>query len=440
MEGENNRMDDDPEIVEEVICPSSPKQLSLNVPQKVKDVILEKLMRENPNLHGKKLNLNIVSSQVGFSNKNPNYNFSYSIMKKKKQIRNRLQDPMNLNNNHSTIPRKPVSSSFTLISLSSDEETAENTDVSSSSTSSIQDDLIDSKDRTALENFRNGDSDFKDNLPQRVASKPPSQCSSLLTLSTDEDIAMPVVNAGDVETLTSQDLPNPSEDNPDFISVEFLQGKCNCLDLIAEVKKLSNPLCSLRFKDNWTLEAVSRQALVQAFGEKFLTNILSDTNACEDSNPAQLLESSREHFEEVQPSSCDVNEMNKNALVNVETQTEEFSVVVPESVNAETQTESSSVMVPESEIQPNDQILLDPEFCSFNPRCDDDIDVDELLDSEEEQEIIHQGPKLGDLPQAELLSFLGLCTHQEAQQKRDATMGNRVELPRKSKRNRLKKR
>jgi len=435
MEGENNRMDDDPEIVEEVIFPSSPKQLSLNVPQKVKNAILEKLMRENPNLHGKKLNLNIVSSQVGFSNKHPNYNFSYSIVKKRKEIR-RLHDP-NLNNNRS---RKPVSSSITLISLSSDEETGEHTDASSSSSSSIHDDLIDSKDRTSLENFRNGDSDFKDNLLQRVASNPLSQCSSLLTLSTDEDFAMPIVNPGDEETLTSQDLPNPSEHNPDFISVEFLQGKCNCLDLIAEVKKLSNPLDSLKFNDNWEFEAVSRQALVQAFGEKFLTNILSDTNACEDSNQSQLLESSRENFEEVQPSSCDVNEMNKNALVNVETQTEEFSFVVPESVNAETQTESSSVMVPESEIQPNDQFLLESEFCTFNPRCDDDIDVDELLNSEEEQDIIHQGPKLGDLPQAELLSFLGLCTHQEAQQKREATMGNRVELPRKSKRNRLKKR
>merc|ERR1712098_541297 len=112
----------------------------------------------------------------------------------------------------------------------------------------------------------------------------------------------------------------------------------------------------------------------------------------------------------------------------------------PESVNAETRTESSSVMVPESEIQPNDQFLLESEFCTSNQRCDDDIDVDELLNSEEEQDIIHQGPKLDDLPQAELLSFLGLCTHQEAQQKREATMGNCVELPRKSKRNRLKKR
>ena len=74
-------------------------------------------------------------------------------------------------------------------------------------------------------------------------------------------------------------------------------------------------------------------------------------------------------------------------------------------------------MVPEAEFQTNDQSSLD--ICTFNsqPPCDD-FDVDDLLDSEEEQDIIHEGPSLGDLPRTELLSFLGLCSHGEADRRR----------------------
>ena len=77
-------MDDDLEIVEEVINPTVTKQLSLDVSQEMRNAILETLVKENPNLHGKKLNFNIVSKQVGQSFRNPSRcNFSYSSFEEK---------------------------------------------------------------------------------------------------------------------------------------------------------------------------------------------------------------------------------------------------------------------------------------------------------------------------------------------------------------------
>ena len=86
-------------------------------------------------------------------------------------------------------------------------------------------------------------------------------------------------------------------------------------------------------------------------------------------------------------------------------------------MDAATQTEEVPSMVTEAEGRTNDQSSLD--ICTFNsqPPCDD-FDVDDLLDSEEEQDIIHEGPSLGDLPRTELLSFLGLCSHEEADRRR----------------------
>ena len=61
-------MDDDLEIVEEVINPTVTKQLSLDVSQEMRNAILETLVNENPNLHGNKLNLNILHSHPTPSN------------------------------------------------------------------------------------------------------------------------------------------------------------------------------------------------------------------------------------------------------------------------------------------------------------------------------------------------------------------------------------
>ena len=86
-------------------------------------------------------------------------------------------------------------------------------------------------------------------------------------------------------------------------------------------------------------------------------------------------------------------------------------------MDAATQTEEVYSMVTEAAVQANDQSSLD--VCTFNSQPpSDDLDVDDLLDSEEEQEIIHEGPSLGDLPRTELLSFLGLCSHEEADRRR----------------------
>jgi len=404
-------MDDDLEIVEEVINPTVTKQLSLDVSQEMRNAILKTLVKENPNLHGKKLNLNIVSKQVGQSFRNPSRcNFSYSILKRKPVPVNRkrfLQDPINLNNN---CTRKPVlrdikdvpkSSSLTLISLSSDEE----------------DDLIDLKDGNLSEK---DEMEIKGGSPLQIVTDPLSQCS-LLTVSTDEDFALPEVTCvDDGNNLASQDLAGPPVNlNVEFISIKFLQGKCSINNFLAEVKKLSNPLDSLKFNANWELEAVSRQALVEAFGEPFVTDILCNTNACEDSLKPQSPESSNQNFEEIHPPRCEFIE--RNVFVDAESQTEEVPSVVPE-----------------AEFQTNDQSSLD--ICTFNsqPPCGD-LDVDDLLDSEEEQEVIHEGPSLGDLPRTELLSFLGLCSHEEADRRRAVTLSNCVKLPRKSKRVKSKK-
>merc|ERR1719300_1601905 len=154
-------MDDDLEIVEEVISSTVTKQLSLDVSPEMRNAILERLVKENPNLHGKKLNLNIASKQVGQSFRNPSgFNFSYSILKKKPVPVNSkrfLQDPINLNNN---CTRKPVlrdikdvpkSSSLTIISLSSDEE----------------DDLIDLKDGNLSEK---DEKEFKGGSPLQIVT------------------------------------------------------------------------------------------------------------------------------------------------------------------------------------------------------------------------------------------------------------------------------
>jgi len=429
-------MDDDLEIVDEVISPNAAKQLSLDVSQEMRNAILERLVKENPNLRGKKLNLNILSNQVGKTYRNPTKcNFSYSIVKKKPVPLNRkrfLQDPCNLNNNrtrkpvNSDIKDVPKTSSFSLISLSSDEETSVNANGSlgSSSHSSsfassiLEDDFIDMKDGNLSDK---DETDFKGSSPLQTITDPLSQCS-ILAVSTDEDLAVPeVTRVDDGFNLASQDLASPpTNHNVEFISVKSLQSKCNFENFLDEVKKLSNPLDSLKFNANWELEAVSRQALVDAFGEPLVTDILCNTNACEDSLKPQSSESSIKNFEEIQPPRCD-EVIEGNVLVDAATQTEEVYS-----------------MVTEAAVQANDQSSLD--VCTFNSQPpSDDLDVDDLLDSEEEQEIIHEGPSLGDLPRTELLSFLGLCSHEEADRRRAVTLSNCVKLPRKSKRVKSKK-
>jgi len=428
-------MDDDLEIVDEVIRPNAAKQLSLDVSQEMRNTILERLVKENPNLRGKKLNLNILSNQVGKTYRNPTKcNFSYSIVKKKPVPLNRkrfLQDPCNLNNNrtrkpvNSDIKDVPKTSSFSLISLSSDEETSVNANGSlgSSSHSSsfassiLEDDFIDMKDGNLSDK---DETDFKGSSPLQTITDPLSQCSLL----TDEDLAVPEVTCvDDGNNLASQDLADPPINHNvdmEFISVKPFQGKCNFENFLAEVKKLPNPMDSLKFNANWELEAVSRQALVEAFGEPLVTDILSNTNACEDSLKPQSSESSIQNFEEIQPPRCD-KVIERNVFVDAATQTEE----VPS-------------MVTEAEGRTNDQSSLDVSTFNSKPPCDD-LDVDDLLDSEEEQEIIHEGPSLGDLPRTELLSFLGLCSHEEADRRRAVTLSNCVKLPRKSKRVKSKK-
>ena len=406
-------MDDDLEIVDEVINPTAAKQLSLDVSQEMRDAILERLVKENPNLRGKKLNLNILSNQVGKTYRNPTKcNFSYSIVKKKPVPLNRkrlLQDPCNLNNNRTRKPVNsdfkdvPKTSSFALISLSSDEETSVNANgswgssshSSSCASSNLEDDFIDMKDGNL---FSKDETDFKGSSPLQTITDPLSQCSLL----TDEDLAVPEVTCvDDGNNLASQDLADPPINHNvdmEFISVKPFQGKCNFENFLAEVKKLPNPMDSLKFNANWELEAVSRQALVEAYGEPLVTDILCNTNACEDSLKPQSPESSNQNFEEIHPPRCEFIE--RNVFVDAESQTEEVPSVVPE-----------------AEFKANDQSSLD--ICTFNsqPPCDD-FDVDDLLDSEEEQDIIHEGPSLGDLPRTELLSFLGLCSHEEADRRR----------------------
>jgi len=428
-------MDDDLEIVDEVISPTAAKQLSLDVSQEMRNAILERLVKENPNLRGKKLNLNILSNQVGKTYRNPTKcNFSYSIVKKKPVPLNRkrlLQDPCNLNNNRTRKPVNsdfkdvPKTSSFALISLSSDEETSVNANgswgssshSSSCASSNLEDDFIDMKDGNL---FSKDETDFKGSSPLQTITDPLSQCSLL----TDEDLAVPEVTCvDDGNNLASQDLADPPINHNvdmEFISVKPFQGKCNFENFLAEVKKLPNPMDSLKFNANWELEAVSRQALVEAFGEPLVTDILCNTNACEDSLKPQSSESSSQNFEEIQPPRCD-KVIERNVFVDAATQTEE----VPS-------------MVTEAEGRTNDQSSLDVSTFNSKPPCDD-LDVDDLLDSEEEQEIIHEGPSLGDLPRTELLSFLGLCSHEEADRRRAVTLSNCVKLPRKSKRVKSKK-
>jgi len=423
-------MDDDLEIVDEVIRPNAAKQLSLDVSQEMRNTILERLVKENPNLRGKKLNLNILSNQVGKTYRNPTKcNFSYSIVKKKPVPLNRkrfLQDPCNLNNNrtrkpvNSDIKDVPKTSSFSLISLSSDEETSVNANGSlgSSSHSSsfassiLEDDFIDMKDGNLSDK---DETDFKGSSPLQTITDPLSQCSLL----TDEDLAVPEVTCVD-DGNNLADPPIDHKLDKEFISVKPFQNKCNLENFLAEVKKLPNPMDSLKFNANWELEAVSRQALVEAFGEPLVTDILSNTNACEDSLKPQSSESSIQNFEEIQPPRCD-KVIERNVFVDAATQTEE----VPS-------------MVTEAEGRTNDQSSLDVSTFNSKPPCDD-LDVDDLLDSEEEQEIIHEGPSLGDLPRTELLSFLGLCSHEEADRRRAVTLSNCVKLPRKSKRVKSKK-
>jgi len=425
-------MDDDLEIVDEVISPTAAKQLSLDVSQEMRNAILERLVKENPNLQGKKLNLNIQSNynQVGKTYRNPTKcNFSYSIVKKKPVLLNRkrlLQDPCNLNNNRTRKPVNsdfkdvPKTSSFTLISLSSDEETSVNANgswgssshSSSCASSILEDDFIDMKDGNL---FDKDETDFKGSSPLRTITDPLSQCSLL----TDEDLAVPEVTCVD-DGNNLADPPIIHNVDKEFISVKPFQGKCNFENFLAEVKKLPNPMDSLKFNANWELEAVSRQALVEAFGEPLVTDILCNTNACEDSLKPQSSESSIQNFEEIQPPRCD-KVIERNVFVDAATQTEE----VPS-------------MVTEAEGRTNDQSSLDVSTFNSQPPCDD-LDVDDLLDSEEEQEIIHEGPSLGDLPRTELLSFLGLCSHEEADRRRAVTLSNCVKLPRKSKRVKSKK-
>jgi len=425
-------MDDDLEILDEVISPTAAKQLSLDVSQEMRNAILERLVKENPNLQGKKLNLNIQSNynQVGKTYRNPSKcNFSYSIVKKKPVLLNRkrlLQDPCNLNNNRTRKPVNsdfkvvPKTSSFTLISLSSDEETSVNANgswgssshSSSCASSILEDDFIDMKDGNLFDKV---ETDFKGSSPLQTITDPLSQFSLL----TDEDLAVPEVTCVD-DGNNLADPPINHNVDKEFISVKPFQGKCNFENFLAEVKKLPNPMDSLKFNANWELEAVSRQALVEAFGEPLVTDILCNTNACEDSLKPQSSESSIQNFEEIQPPRCD-KVIERNVFVDAATQTEE----VPS-------------MVTEAEGRTNDQSSLDVSTFNSQPPCDD-LDVDDLLDSEEEQEIIHEGPSLGDLPRTELLSFLGLCSHEEADRRRAVTLSNCVKLPRKSKRVKSKK-
>merc|ERR1719259_1281783 len=286
-------MDNDLEIVDEVISPNAAKQLSLDVSQEMRNTILERLVKENPNLRGKKLNLNILSNHVGKTYRNPTKcNFSYSIVKKKPVPLNRkrfLQDPCNLNNNRTRKPVNcdfkdvPKTSSFSLISLSSDEETSVNANgslgssshSSSCASSILEDDFIDMKDG----NLSDKDAtDFKGSSPLQTITDPLSQCSLL----TDEDLAVPEVTCVD-DGNNLADPPINHNVDKEFISVKPFQGKCNFENFLAEVKKLPNPMDSLKFNANWELEAVSRQALVEAFGEPLVTDILCNTNACEDS-------------------------------------------------------------------------------------------------------------------------------------------------------------
>ena len=97
-------------------------------------------------------------------------------------------------------------------------------------------------------------------------------------------------------------------------------------------------------------------------------------------------------------------------------------------MDAATQTEEVPSMVTEAEGRTNDQSSLDVSTFNSQPPCDD-FDVDDLLDSEEEQDIIHEGPSLGDLPRTELLSFLGLCSHEEADRRRYLFLKKFVDLP-----------